>query len=197
MQNFTPQHHCKRARVSIDFQRSDDVKRAASYNTAALKNATWLQSAFIPQAVQNFVLNLFAATAQILLNLCARQCKFHFKILCRSSAASTLAPQNISQMYPPRAVKTRLHKTPRAKQLCRAVHDPSVFGVRHGYSRCKSVAVNDNLSTLRIDLQSMKSFYQCTHAASQVRSNFFRLRSRKMFHIGAARFKIQVRCSKF
>lgn len=58
--------HYKRARVPINFQRSDDVKRAASYNTAALQNATSLQSAFIPQAVQNFILNLLAATSQIL-----------------------------------------------------------------------------------------------------------------------------------
>nr|WP_314868589.1 hypothetical protein [uncultured Campylobacter sp.] len=57
--------------------------------------------------------------------------------------------------------------------------------------------MNDNLSTLRIDLQSMKSFCQCTHAASQIRSNFSHLRSRKMFYIGAARFKIQICCGKF
>ena len=71
--------HYKRARVPINFQRSDDVKRAASYNAATLQNTTSLQSAFIPQM------------------------QLHYET-CR-------------------------HKTPRAKQLCRAVHDPSVFGV--------------------------------------------------------------------
>jgi len=65
--------------VPIDFQRSNDVKRAASYNAATLQNTTSLQSAFIPQM------------------------QLHYET-CR-------------------------HKTPRAKQLCRAVHDPSVFGV--------------------------------------------------------------------
>ncbi|WP_298833792.1 hypothetical protein, partial [uncultured Campylobacter sp.] len=71
--------HYKHARMPIDFQRTDNVKRAASYNTAALQNMTSLQSTFIPQM------------------------QLHYET-CR-------------------------HKTPRAKQLCRAVHDPSVFGV--------------------------------------------------------------------
>lgn len=115
------------------------------------------------QTVRNFVLNLFAATSQILLNLCARQCKFHFKILCRSSAASTFASQNISQMYPPRAVKTRLHKTPRAKQLCRAACYTMVFSVQHEHSRYKSVATyNRNTSILAFSTQ--QTFHSCTRA---------------------------------
>ena len=32
--------HYKHARMPIDFQRTDNVKRAASYNIAALQNAT-------------------------------------------------------------------------------------------------------------------------------------------------------------
>lgn len=144
--------------------------------------------------MRNFVLNSFAATSQILLNLYARQCKFHFKILCRSSAASTLAPQNISQMYPPRAVKTRLHQTAR-----HAAHDPSVFGVRHGYSRCKSVAAND-CNTPLLAFSTQRTFHSCTRArqaksaatspACVVARRFMSARRDLKFRSAVANFKI-------
>jgi len=57
--------------VPIDFQRPDDVKRAASYNTAALQKYDFAaKTRLYLQTVRNFVLNLFAAIAQIY--LCAQ-----------------------------------------------------------------------------------------------------------------------------
>ena len=179
--------------MPIDFQRTDNVKRAASYNTATLQKYDFAAKCvytaddakfrfkFIRRYVANFIKFMRTAINFILKFLHRRACK-HIRIA--KHAVNVLR------------YETCLHKTQRAKQLCAAC-DTTVFNVQREQSRRKSVAANDNLSTLRIDLQSMKSFCQCTHAASQVRSNFFRLRSRKTFHIGKARFKIQVHCGKF
>jgi len=94
-----------------------------------------------------------------LLNLYAQLNKFHSKFYAVEHV-STFASQNISQMYPPRAVKTRLHKTPRTKQLVAplTIHR---FLACDGYSRCKSVAAND-CNTPLLAFSARQTFHSCT-----------------------------------
>ena len=84
-----------------------------------------------------------------------------FKILrrraCKHSLAKYIAnvPTSCCKNTP---AQNTAHQTAR-----RAAHDPSVFGVRHGYSRCKSVAAND-CNTPLLAFSARQTFHSCTRA---------------------------------
>lgn len=123
----------------------------------------------------------------------ARIARGSCKIL-RRRACKHIRIENIPQMYPPHTAKIR----PRTKQRAQTAL------LHRSVSWCATRALAPQINRNARPQYSTTGFQHATNfplmysrAGKPVCSNFFRLRSREMFYIGAVRFKIQVRYGKF
>lgn len=146
---FSALGRCKTCRI---LQYSRTAKYDFAAKRACTADGTKFRFKFIRRYGANFIKFMRTAINFILKFLHRRACK-HIRIA--KHAVNAVILQNVP-------AQNTACQTAR-----RTAHDPSVFGVRHGYSRCKSVAAND-CNTPLLAFSARQTFHSCTRArASQ------------------------------